>query len=145
MERDVDQVAERVQILHGLARVEVLDHATDAKVQAAEDDLLAVILDEGDYLASKINTLDVFDVVVYSGILGALVGIRQNFVHDSDVFKEHFSARVAMVLQVRHRQVPLHHFEHLRQEDYILSRILKLLLIERPDSVPEVLVKLHLL
>lgn len=79
----------------------VADDAADAKVEAAKNDIAAVVFDEGNDFATPFEGRDVLDVIVDCRILGALLSVRQNFLHHRQVLKPHVSTGVYVALQVR--------------------------------------------
>lgn len=104
-----------------------------------------VVLDEGDYFTAWLHVVDVLDVVVDRCVLIALLGVIENFLDDRNVFEGKLASRVAIPLHVWKMKELFHLLEHLRQEDDVLSCILKHLNSEWSLCVPEGLVILHLL
>ena len=54
VQKDVDEVSKRIEMLHHIARGWVPNDATYAQVQTAEDDITSVVLNEGNYFMSSV-------------------------------------------------------------------------------------------
>ena len=85
---NINQVTKRVEFLERSTWIGISDNSRNTKIKTAEDDILTmVILDEGDYFSARLKCLDVFDVVVDSCVLVALLGVVEYFLKHCDVFE----------------------------------------------------------
>lgn len=123
----------------------VADHAAHPQVQAAEDHVLPVVLDEGQDLPACLQRRDIFYLVVDCCILETFHGIGKDLGLNSGIFEGHLAARVTVTFNPRHEKVGLHLFIHAWQEDDVLRRVFQHLLAKWAQSVPESLVEFHLL
>jgi len=69
MKSHVNQVAKCVEFLKSVARSWIPNNPATAQVERTEDDVSTVVLNEGQYLASRLEDRAVFDIVVDRGIL----------------------------------------------------------------------------
>ena len=123
----------------------VADHAAHPQVQAAEDHVLPVVLDEGQDLPARLQRRDIFYLVVDCCILETFHRIGKDLGLNSGIFEGHLAARVTVTFNPRHEKVGLHLFIHAWQEDDVLRRVFQHLLAKWAQSVPESLVEFHLL
>ena len=98
MQSHVNQVAKRVELLEGVAAMGVPDHSAYSEIQAAEDDVFPIVLDEGQNFATWGQFSNVFNLVVDGGILQALHGVCEDLSLDGDVFESHLTSRVTVAL-----------------------------------------------
>ena len=87
----VDQISEGIELLESVARGRISDHSTVAQVEGAKDDIFAVVFYEGDYFTPHLQARQVSDVVVYRGVLQALLCVVKNLCQHRSVLERHFS------------------------------------------------------
>ena len=145
VQKDVDQVSKRIEMLHHIARGWISNDATHTQVQTAEDYITSVVLNEGNYFMASVQLCDILYVVVDHCVLQALSSIIKDLCVYRDVFKRHLSSSVDMSLIAWHVKELLHLLIDTWKENDILSSIFEHLLTQRSDSMPESFILFHLL
>ena len=77
VQKDVDQISKRIEMLHHIARGRISNDATHAQVQTAEDYITSVVLNEGNNFMASVQLCDILDVVVDHCVLQALPSVGQ--------------------------------------------------------------------